>query len=323
MNKVILVALIFFSVSGYSQQTELKLASDIWPPFTNIETKKTFATDLVTEALKRIDRKTKIKIVEFGDLLDGIKSKDYDGSAALWMTDERKEFLLFSEPYLHNQLILVGRKGSDITLASYEELTGKRIGIVENYAYGSDMGNVKDVDFIDGKSDQQNLERLLSDQIDYMLVDALLIQYLLKYQVNDVTEFLEIGTRPLVVKPLYFVLGKHVVDADQIISSFNEEIYKMIADGAYNEILELNWLQADLDGDGQMEFVLKGDKAGKEAPRNVYGVDASSVQDASTQRYYVDGKIYSGWDNVPQQYKNEIILGSQSFEGMGVRLDFK
>jgi hypothetical protein len=97
----------------------------------------------------------------------------------------------------------------------------------------------------------------------------------------------------------------------------------MVADGTYNKILELNWIQADIDGDGQLEMVLNGNSAGKEAPRNVYGIDSARETMGGAQKYYIDGQTYNGWDKVPQQYKNEIVMGSQSVEGMGVKLNFK
>ncbi len=326
MNKVLLLLLVILSIQGSSQTTELKLASDIWPPFTNIESKKTFATDLVTEALNRIGINTKIEIVVFGDILKGIDSGDFDGSAALWINDERKRNYLFSNPYLHNQLILVGKKGCNVSASSFSELSGKRIGVIEHYAYGIDESDVEKINFVRSSSDQQNLERLLSDQIDYMLVDALLIQYLLKFQVNDVSEYLEIGPAPIMVKSLHFALNKNVPDAQKIMTLFNEEIQKMIADGSYHKVLELNWIQADLDGDGKMELILNCQTAGKEEPRNVYSIYTSlspDYQDTNAKGYYIVGNYYNCWDDIPQQYKNEIIMGSQTIEGAGIKLNFK
>jgi len=326
MNKVILLLLVTFSIQGSSQTTELKLVSDVWPPFTNIEGKKAFAIDLVTEALNRIDINTKIEIVVFEDILKGITSGDFDGSAALWINEERKKKYLFSDPYLHNQLILVGKKGSIVNATSFSELNGKRIGVVENYAYGIDGSDAEKINLVKGSSDQQNLERLLSDQIDYMLVDALLIQYLLKFQVNDVSEYLEIGPAPILVKSLHFALDKNVPDAQNIMTLFNKEIQEMIADGSYHEVLELNWIQADLDGDGKMEIILNCQTAGKEEPRNVYSVYTSpspDYQDTTAKGYYIVGNFYRSWDDIPQQYKNEIIMGSQSVEGTGIKLNFK
>ncbi|MCK5080228.1 MAG: transporter substrate-binding domain-containing protein, partial [Bacteroidales bacterium] len=174
--------------------------------------------------------------------------------------------------------------------------------------------------------DQQNLERLLSGQIDYMLVDALLIQYLLKYQVNDVSEHLEIGNAPILAKSLHFAIRKDIEDADSIISKFNKEIHKMIADGTYNKILELNWVRADMDGDGQMELILDGNAAGTTPPQHAYGVysNQSLVKKSNKpDQYYVDGKLYSCWDNVPQEYKTEIIMSTQDPRNTGIKLNFK
>lgn len=326
MNKVILLLLLIFSLQGSSQTTELILASDIWPPFTNIENKKKFAIDIVVEALNRSNINTKIEIVRSGNVLSGIDSGTYDGSATLWINEERKKKYLFSDPYLHNQLILVGKKGSNVSATSFSELSGKRIGVIEHYAYGTEEPDTEKINFVRGSSDQQNLERLLSDQIDYMLVDALLIQYLLKFQVNDVSEYLEIGPAPVIVKSLHFALDKNVPDAKKIMVLFNEEIQKMIADGSYNSVLDLNWIQADIDGDGKTEIILNCEKAGKETPRNVYGVYtsySSSHQDTIAKRYYLDGNFYRSWDDLPQWYKNEIIMDSQTAEGMGIKFYFK
>lgn len=314
--------LVILSFNGNSQTTDLKLAADIWPPFTDVETEKSIATDLVNEALNRININTSVELLEFKDVLSGIKSGEYDGGTALWINEERKKNFVFSDPYLHNQLIVVGRKGDDVNATTINDFKGKKIGVVENYAYDI---NADDVIFVSGESDQQNLSRLLSNQIDYMLVDAILIQYLLKYQLNDVSEFLEIGSDALLVKSLHFALGKGVDRAEEIISQFNTEITDMISDGTYNKVLELNWIHADMDGDGELELILQGNEAGPNAPEQVYGLHAQSmVNDSnSQQRYYIDGKIYSGWDSVPQQYKTEIVMESQSLKNSGIRLNFK
>ena len=44
--------------------------------------------------------------------------------------------VLFSKPYLENQLILVGNKGSNPNVSSFSELKGKRIGVVKGQYEG-------------------------------------------------------------------------------------------------------------------------------------------------------------------------------------------
>lgn len=59
-----------------------------------------------------------------------------------------------------------------------------------------------------------------------------------------------------------------------------------------------------MDGDGVPELVLNGDKAGKLAPANAYAIQPNQHSDTiPTNRFYIDGKLYEGWDSVPNYYK--------------------
>ncbi len=308
MKNLFLFILLMSYVSGASQNIELKLISDIWPPFSNIEGEKSIASDLVDEALKRQNIKTTTEIIANSDVISQIKKGKYDGSAALWINEEREKDFIFSDPYLNNQLILVGLKGSDVGATSFRDLTGKRLGVIENYAYG-DINARQNIILMPGSNNQQNLEKLISGKIDYMLIDALIIQYLLKFQLNDVTEFLEIGQTPLLVKSLHFAIRKTTPNATEIMINFNKEIKNMVTDGTYHEILELNWIKMDIDGDGNLELVLDGNRAGRESPKYTYGImmEVSYVEKTETpKRYYIDGKLYENWENVPKNYKMDI-----------------
>ncbi|WP_020527994.1 substrate-binding periplasmic protein [Flexithrix dorotheae] len=307
MKLILLFCLILTSFSVFSQNYQVKLASDIWPPFTNIKGEKTFASDLVKEALRRSATGETTEILDFQDVLSKIKEGEYDGSAALWKSAEREEYMLFSVSYLQNQLILVGRKGNDVSAASLSELNGNKVAVVGNYAYGEEVENAKGVEFISGKNDQENLEKLLKGETDYMLVDALLIQYLLHYQREEAAQYLEIGTTPLITRSLHFALRKDLPNAEKIIEGFNEQIVKMVIDGSYNRILQINWIKTDVDGDGKLELVLNGNQAGQVAPSSSYNVflnnEPSLTHSSTSNRYYVEGNIYHNWDNVPEQYK--------------------
>jgi ABC-type amino acid transport substrate-binding protein len=285
---------------------------------------KSVLTVLVQEALHRRNMNSSVEIQDFGDIVANFESGVYDGIVALWKSPERESILAFSEPYLYNQLVLVGRKGSDVSAASFRELKGKKIGIVEQYDYG-DFEGKEEVLLVRGKNNQANLEDLLSEKIDYMLVDALIIQYMLKYQLNDVTTYLAIADTPLLVKSLHLALRKDLDGVDSILENFNEEIREMIEDETFNEILELNWIRADIDGDGHMELVLGGDAAGTRAPANIYGLmmDNSYEETNGPHRYYIDGKLYEDWDDIPKSYKLDLPEdNTPSEEDVKVKLKF-
>lgn len=305
MKSILTIAFLLIATILTAQIESLKLSSDVWPPFTDVEAEKSIALDIVEEALKSISIRAEFEIVEFSLVMDGTKSGESDGSAAFWKDESREEYLAFSDPYLQNQLILVGRKGSNVAVSSFTEIEDKRIGVVENYAYGDELWEGKGNEIISGSSNQQNLERLISEEIDYFLVDALLIQYMLKYQLNDVREILEIGKNPMIVKPLHLAIRKDIPDADMILTKFNEAIKTMMADGSYNEILELNWVKADVDGDGELELVLSGNEAGTSEPDNSYNI-LYSEKGKSSGGFYVDGTKYNTWNEVPDSYKVDL-----------------
>lgn len=302
--KFLLAILVLISGNVLSQ-TSIQLGSDVWPPFTDIEDQKSIALDIVDTALSRSEIKVTYKIMEFEDVMIDINQGTIDGSAALWYTSERSNYLLFSEPYLQNQLILVGKKGMDVGFHSFSEMDGKSIGAVANYAYTDPTDTGSKPQFVYAQSDQENLEKLLSGQVDYILVDALLIQYLLKYQINDVSALLEIGSKPLLTKTLHFALRKNTPKADAIIKDFNKQIEEMKVDGTYNKILGLSWIRADVNGDGAYELVLDGDRAGTEAPMQVYDL-LYAEKPTESERFFIDGQIYNSWSDVPNNYKQQI-----------------
>lgn len=311
------------AISAGAQSLSVRLASDVWPPFTNVAGKQAIAEALVHEALQRAKIGADTEILGFKEVIADIKQGDFDGSAALWRSPEREAFLLYSEPYLENRLILVGRKGSDVSATDFSGLTGKRIAVVSTYAYGEAVDQAEEVEFIPGYDEQENLDRLLKEEVDYMLVDDLLAQYFLRYNAEEAAQYLEIGTTPLIKRSLHFAVRKDHPRAEFIIERFNRQIRKMVADGAYNQILQLNWIRSDADGDGRLELVLGGARAGIQAPGSSYDVpmpDADAPPIGPVNRYWIDGQLYQSWEEVPEKYKvTENLPGEPYKEGAPVQ----
>ena len=300
--------LVLGSFAGTPAETSrLRLASDAWPPFTNVTGKSRLAIDLVHEALRRAGVGEETTIATWKDVTAGLGDGRFDGSAAIWRSPDREKFLLFSKPYLENRLVLVGAKGSDVSAPRLGALAGKRVAVVEQYAYGDAVEGAQGPRFIQGQSDQENLTKLLGGDVDYMLVDDLLIRYLVKQQQEEARRHLEIGTTPLVLRTLHFAVRRDLPGAKAIIDGFNEQIDKMLADGTYNVILQLDWIRADVDHDGKEELVARPAHAGTVAPTNGYtllaGLPAGSAKFDVRPRYWIDGRVYETWDDVPEKYK--------------------
>jgi len=159
------------TLAAAQEPHELRLASDDWPPFTAATGQLRIATALVETALERAGIEATTTIVDWKEVESGIQRAEFDGSAAMWRTEKRARDLFFSDAYLENRLVLVGRKGSDVSAAKLSELAGKRVAAVGRYAYGQDVESAVGVIFVNSRNDQDSLDKLLAGEVEFMLVD--------------------------------------------------------------------------------------------------------------------------------------------------------
>ena len=288
-------------VAAPASAIELRLASDVWPPFTDAAGRPRVAIDLVHEALARAGDRASTRILDFDSVIQGMGLGSVDGSAALWKDPEREQYLFFSAPYLENRLVLVGRRDAVVSATDFADLAGQRIAVVAGYSYGEEVAEAAAPVFVAGASDQENLTRLLAGEVDYMLVDELLIRHVARSQKAEADAYLAIGTRPLIIRPLHFALSRGLPGAAAIVARFDAEIKAMIADGTFNRILGLDWIRADVDGDGTPELVGPGG-VGPEGPETGYDLAAGEGAGAA-DRFWIEGKMYDKWEDVPEKYK--------------------
>jgi len=303
---------------GVSAQTNrLRLVSTVWPPFTNTTGQARFALDLVEAATSRFGLTATTELVEPATFTASLLTGPFNGSAAAWKDAARERVLLFSQPYLENRLILVGKKGADVSARVLGELRGKRIAIVEGYSYGDDVEKSGPT-FVRARSEEDSLQRMLQGAADYTLMDDLVVQYIVEHYGEEARTKLQFGATPLITRQLHFAVRRNVPDAESIINRFNAQLRTMIADRTYHRLLHVDWIRADIDGDGVTENIPASDRTGPLEPQRTYTLvsasqaqlvtatqaPASSTPKPTTQRFYVGGNIYESWASVPQAYKS-------------------
>jgi len=311
--RLLLAALVFLVMPVAARgeagnEPVLRLASDVWPPFTDVEGKPRRAVELIKAALDRSQIPTSTTITTWEKVLAGLKSDSFDGCAAIWRTSEREEFLLFSKPYLENRLVLVGRSGAVVEGVRLSDLKSKRLALVEGYAYGSALDEAKGVDIAYGKSDAANLEAVLAGKADYMLADDLLVHKLFESYPEKSRQLLAAGSKPLVLRPLHFAVRKTLPNAAAVIDAFNKNIQALMADGTYNRLLQIAWIRTDISGDGVEDFVGTGGASpSMPAANSGYRIFLSAPPKTEPSRspsFVIDGKHYANWDEASRLLKD-------------------
>ena len=302
----LLFLIIAIPIIAAAQDRQLQLVSTGWSPFTNAPGQPRFALDLVEEALERMGITAETVIVDEASLTSSLLSGEFDGSAALWKDAERERALIYSQPYLENRLILVGRQGSDVTATALADLAGKRIALVAGYAYGGSVETTDGPIFVGSNSEEDSVTKLLNGEADYTLMDELVIQYLIRNHGEEARTRLAFGSTPLLTRSLHLAVRRSLPDAESIISRFNAELRGMIADRSYHRLLHLDWIRANVDGDGRREYVPHADQTGPRPPERSYLLFATgspTPESRTTRRFYFGGNVYEGWSTVPERYK--------------------
>ena len=285
---------------------QLRLISTKWPPFTDAPGKPRFALDLADAALERVGIVAQMIVMDEDRLSSALLNGGFDGSAAAWKDDARDSAMVYSQPYLENRLILVGRPGSDVSPTSLAGLAGRSVALVAGSGYEALVEQTEGPAFVRSNSEEESVRRLLGGEVDYLLMDDLVSQYLIGNHGEQARTRLAFGSTPLLNRSLHLAIRRSLPDADTIISRFNAEARAMIADRTYHRLLVLGWIKADVDGDGHGEYVPFADRTGPDPPAHFYELFASggSPEDAAmTRRYFLGGSVYENWSAVPESYK--------------------
>jgi len=303
-------ASIWAAVTFAAAPQPLKLAADEWPPFTDVATKPRRAIALVEAALRRGNVRSDFSILKWTSAIALAKKGHFDGMAAIWRTPEREQFLLFSKPYLQNRLLLVARRGTDVSMTSLVPLAGKRLALTNGYGYGEAVNNLakgdKSVQVIHYDTDADCLRAVLANQADYVLLDELIIHYIYENYKAKAETLIAVGSTPIEEHTLHLALRRDYPGAAQILAEFDRNVERMMNDGSYNVLLDVPWISTDTDGDGNPEYVASsraassaaGDPSKTQSGYSIVHAAAPPSNASPTNRapaYVIDGKSYDSW----------------------------
>ncbi|HWO13202.1 MAG TPA: transporter substrate-binding domain-containing protein [Polyangiaceae bacterium] len=284
----------------------LRLGGDKWPPFTEAEGKPRDAVNLVESALLRGGLKSEFSIVSWSTVMKQLETGQLDGAVAMWKTPEREAFMLFSRPYLENRLVLVARKGTDVSAASVAALAGKRLAITGGYAYGDEVTAAPNVRILRLENDAECLRAVLDKRADYLLLDELMVRHLFDEYPDKAQKLIVAGTVPVVSRELHLALRKSYPRAREILAEFDQNVDRMVQDGTYNVLLHVPWISRDVDGDGEPEYIAStkstlssgGDPGATHGGYPLFNPSpATAPVNHRAPEYVIDGKSYNNWSD--------------------------
>lgn len=171
-----------FYCSTAAAEKNIQLIANTSPPYSDIKLpEQGLALQLVAHIFSGTEYKANIKIENWSRALEGAGIGVYSGLASAWYSDERAKTLEFSQPYLNSKLIILKTRSNIGEYYGLQDLAGKRIGVIPDYAYGIDFEAIPGVVLVKENHDIQNLLNLLNGSVDFVVGD----RRTLMHQINE------------------------------------------------------------------------------------------------------------------------------------------
>ena len=132
-SKLLACALALVATAGTAQAEKLRLGTEgAYPPFNFVQPDGTIAgfdLDIGLELCKRIGAECEVVAQDWDGIIPGLIAQKYDFIiASMFITEERKKQVSFTDPYYKAAMTHVVPKESEITEFSNDSLKGKVVG---------------------------------------------------------------------------------------------------------------------------------------------------------------------------------------------------
>jgi polar amino acid transport system substrate-binding protein len=242
LNRLLLALLLTLSagsMTAIGADKSISLMVSSWSPYVNKELPgQGVAVELVNEIFAHAGYQTKVTIAPWQRAVEGVEVGLYDALGTAWYSEQRAEALIFSEPYLENDLLLLKLRSLPGDYLELSHLQGRRVGVSAAYEYGIDFAAIPGLTLVAENHDIQSLLNLLNRKVDFVLGDRrALVAQLDEFLAGQKGQLMEVPMQ-LPGRPLYVAASRSAANGQEIIDAFNKALAEARRDGSYKEIVE-------------------------------------------------------------------------------------
>jgi polar amino acid transport system substrate-binding protein len=232
------LALIAMSNAALAEKP-LNLMANTSPPYAdNTLPGGGLALELLDHVFSTAGIEHRVTIETWSRALEGARIGVYDGLATAWYSDERAQDLLFSEPYLTSQLIILQRRDNPNRYTSLQQLQGARLGVRADYAYGVDFAAVPGLALVAENHLIQNLLNLLNGRVDFVIGDRRTVNQQLHEYLGERRHELKVSAIELPSVARHVAISRSLEGHAELVSRFNTALAKALADGSHKAIVK-------------------------------------------------------------------------------------
>ncbi|HVN71343.1 MAG TPA: transporter substrate-binding domain-containing protein [Desulfomonilia bacterium] len=232
------IAFIFIFMTGTVYAGNLNVATLDWEPYVGRTlTNQGFNTEIVTEAFKRAGYTVKIDFMPFDKAIEEATEGKYDAVYPEYYSKERAQNFVYSYFFSNSLLVLYKRRSSAIIYKTLKDLSPYKIGVVKEYINPDEFDKATYLKKVEDESDEVNLRKLAKGELDLIVIDKLVAQYLIKTRLPEAEGKLEAIEPPLAIHELFVLFPKKLPNSEKLAREFNKAYESMQKDGTVKAIM--------------------------------------------------------------------------------------
>jgi polar amino acid transport system substrate-binding protein len=236
---VLLIALAVAQCANASAAQPVHLMANTSPPYADAGLpEQGLALELVKHIYAGTGYTPDIAIENWSRAVEGARIGVYDGLATAWYAPDRDKDLLFSKPYLRSELLILKLNSNHGEYTSLQQLTGSRLGVRRDYAYGIDFATIPNLKLVEEDQLISNLLNLLNGKVDFVLADQRSAAMVLNTYLQDrITQFAVVDIKlPFVER--HVAASRAWPQAENMIAEFNRALAAAQKDGSLETIIK-------------------------------------------------------------------------------------
>ncbi len=234
----ILSLLIPFSANATKAEPVINVVVDEWAPFGGKAlVKGGISLDVITTVLSRAGYTVKSEIVPWERALNGVRSGTYDVIGNLFLDEELKEHLTFSQPFYETEVRFIQQKGKTHKYTDLNSLRPYSIAVGQGYLYEEDFDKA---DFLNKRvvtTVIQGVRMVANGRVDLTLDSTDVINYVINKEDPDIANKVEYLPNVLTTQAIHMGIRNDLPGRDQLAADFNRILSEMRADGSLENLL--------------------------------------------------------------------------------------
>lgn len=240
MKKYLIKMFLLFILVGSTQAKELiKVAYLEWGSYSGVKLKDNgIIVDIVKTTLEHAGYEVQVKILPWSRAVEFVRKGVFDINAGFWRGPKWDGEFDYMDNISIDSSSFIVMSNSALKSGSFENLKGKRIGVLLDANYGERFLKHESFKKVSVNHQKSAIEMLERGRVDAIIGDPVIINDILKSDLPHLQGKLRV-LKPAVSK--YFLspgIAKNHPKKDEIINRFNKSYRKLVKDGLYKNMFK-------------------------------------------------------------------------------------